>query len=513
MRKLRKVIAMALMSAVVIAGTPAFNNDVKAVTINSDAGAITQWQTNAITSPVAGKLVPAGYVDIKWTSANDLGEVKGYKVYVDDALVNTATATTTQFEFYTTTVSSHKTYIVAEFTDGSSVTSSTFYFYVTKKGLCVNDKMGKMLIPDDMNIGWYYNWGVNPFTYSCYTDIDYVPMIWGTGSEKYISSIASKGYKYLLAYNEPDMGANAGGSNINVNTAINNWKKFLGNSYYLGSPAPAFCPAWNNGTWFRTFMSRIDQSTIDFIPLHCYYKTYGGVKAANDFLENVVDKTYEMYHKPIWITEFAPNGWGYSDSNGRKQCKEFLEAVLKGLDERSYVERYSWFSFDTTDGTNGAAALWTNKTGVLTDLGNAYVANGNPEGYSYGNCTAVDNTTMNVVYATSQDANDDKNNKSDKNNEKVVKPGKAGIISVKSLKKKTAKIRIKKVAKAKGYQIKYSDSKKFIGYLEKSTSKTTVTIKKLDRKTKFYFKVRAYTKVGTKKVYGAWSKTKSVKVK
>ena len=45
MRKLRKVIAMALMSAVVIAGTPAFNNDVKAVTINSDAGAITQWQT------------------------------------------------------------------------------------------------------------------------------------------------------------------------------------------------------------------------------------------------------------------------------------------------------------------------------------------------------------------------------------------------------------------------------------------------------------------------------------
>lgn len=76
MRKLRKVIAMALMSAVVIAGTPAFNNDVKAVTINSDAGAITQWQTNAITNPVAGKLVPAGYVDNKWTSQMDLGETK-----------------------------------------------------------------------------------------------------------------------------------------------------------------------------------------------------------------------------------------------------------------------------------------------------------------------------------------------------------------------------------------------------------------------------------------------------
>ena len=523
MRKLRKVIAMALMSAVVIAGIPAFSNDVKAVTTSTDVNVITQWQTNAITSPVSGKLVPAGYIDIKWTSATSLGEIKDYKLYVDDTLVNTATATSTQFEYYTTTVSSHKTYIIAEFTDGSSVTSSTFYFYVTKKGLCVNNDMGRMLIPENMNIGWYYNWGVSPFTYSCYTDIDYIPMIWGTNSESYISSIASKGYKYLLAYNEPDMpmrdqwGNYIGGSNVNVNVAINNWNKFLGYNFHLGSPAPAQSPSWTGGTWFRTFMNGIDQSTIDFIPLHCYYGTYGGVNAANTFLTDVVDKTYQMYHKPIWITEFAPSGWGYSNLYGRKQCKEFLEAVLKGLDERSYVERYSWFSFDTTDETNGAAALWTNKTGVLTDLGNAYVANGNPEGYSYGNCTAVDNSSMNVVYASLQNDNNNSNNSSNSNggldSNSVKKLSKVSIISVKSLKKKTAKIRIKKVAKAKGYQIKYSDSKKFIGYSEKSTSKTTVTIKKLDRKTKFYFKVRAYTKVGKKKVYGAWSKTKSVKVK
>ena len=495
MRKLKKVLSMALMTAVVVMGMPTLSNEVKAVTISTDANAITQWQTSAITSPVAGKLVPAGYIDIKWTSADNLGEVKDYKVYIDDVLANTAVATSTKFEYYTTTVSSHKAYIIAEFTDGSSVTSSTFYFYVTKKGLCVDRNMGRMLIPENMNIGWYYNWGVNPFTYSCYTDIDFVPMIWGTSYENSIPTISSKGYKYLLAYNEPDMGADVGGSNINVNIAIKNWNKFLGNNYHLGAPAPAQSPSWKDGTWFRTFMNGIDQSTIDFIPLHCYYENYGGVEAANYFLDDVVDKTYEMYHKPIWITEFAPSRWGYSDSNGRQQCKEFLEAVLKGLDERSYVERYSWFSFDTTDTTNGAAALWTNKTGVLTDLGNTYVTNGNPEGYSYGNCTSVDNSTMNVVYAS------------------VKKIGKAKIISAKSLKKKTAKIKIKKIVKVKGYQIKYSDSKKFIGYLEKSTSKTTITIKKLDRKTKYYFKVRAYTKVGKKKVYGAWSKTKSVKVK
>lgn len=79
--------------------------------------------------------------------------------------------------------------------------------------------------------------------------------------------------------------------------------------------------------------------------------------------------------------------------------------------------------------------------------------------------------------------------------------------------KKTAKLKSRRLQERKGYQIKYSDSKKYRGYITKNVTKRTVTIKKLDRKTKFYFKVRAYTKVGTKKVYGAWSKTKSVKVK
>jgi hypothetical protein len=90
-----------------------------------------------------------------------------------------------------------------------------------------------------------------------------------------------------------------------------------------------------------------------------------------------------MYHKPIWITEFAISGWGYNDANGKQKTKEFMEAVIRGLNERSYVERYSWFSFNTTDGNNGASALWTNATGELTELGQMYVSLGNPEGYDY----------------------------------------------------------------------------------------------------------------------------------
>jgi hypothetical protein len=39
-----------------------------------------------------------------------------------------------------------------------------------------------------------------------------------------------------------------------------------------------------------------------------------------------------------------------------------------------------------------------------------------------------------------------------------------------------------------------------------------VTFKKLDKNTRYYFKVRAYVKNSGKKLYGSWSNVKSVKV-
>lgn len=331
-----------------------------------------------IVSPWDNELKGAGYFDIEWTQAP--GTVKEYELYIDG--LKKATTTETKYEYYTTQVKMYSVFVKAFYTNGTSVSTPVSYFSITKKGLCVNNDMGVNLNPRKMNMGWYYNWGTGPFSYEAYKGMDYVPMIWGTKAENAIPSIASKNYKYLLAYNEPDMGGDVGGSNINVNTAINNWYKFLGNSYHLGAPAPAQSPSWSGGTWFRTFMDSIDHDTIDFIPLHCYYGTYGGAAGANTFLTDVVDKTYQMYHKPIWVTEFAVSGWGYSNTYGRESLKEFMTTVIDGLNARPYVERYSWFSFNTTDENNGASALWTNSTGELTELGEIYANYGNPEGYT-----------------------------------------------------------------------------------------------------------------------------------
>lgn len=97
-----------------------------------------------------------------------------------------------------------------------------------------------------------------------------------------------------------------------------------------------------------------------------------------------------------------------------------------------------------------------------------------------------------------------------KNNKKVkVASAKAG--------KKSVKVTWKKVKGIKGYQIQYSTNKKFKKgnkiITVKSKKSTSATIKKLKSKKKYYVRMRTYKIVNGKKVYSAWSKAKSVKVK
>lgn len=90
---------------------------------------------------------------------------------------------------------------------------------------------------------------------------------------------------------------------------------------------------------------------------------------------------------------------------------------------------------------------------------------------------------------------------------------KVTIKSAKNIKKSKAKIKIKKVSKATGYQYKYSVKKNFKKYVVKNTKKTSFITKKLKKGKTYYVKVRAYVKVNGTKYYGSWSSVKKVKIK
>lgn len=100
----------------------------------------------------------------------------------------------------------------------------------------------------------------------------------------------------------------------------------------------------------------------------------------------------------------------------------------------------------------------------------------------------------------------------------TIKPKKSTLSSVKSSKSKSITVKWKKDANVTGYQIAYSTSSKFTKkttkYVTVSSAKTTQkTISKLKGKKKYYVKVRAYKTIDKKKVYGSWSKVKSVTTK
>ncbi len=90
-----------------------------------------------------------------------------------------------------------------------------------------------------------------------------------------------------------------------------------------------------------------------------------------------------------------------------------------------------------------------------------------------------------------------------------------GNVSAVKLKQKKQSVTVswKKVPGAAGYQICYSTSKKWKNKKQKLSRKNKLIVKKLKKKKTYYFRVRAYRMNGAKKVYGAWSKAKKVKIK
>lgn len=98
---------------------------------------------------------------------------------------------------------------------------------------------------------------------------------------------------------------------------------------------------------------------------------------------------------------------------------------------------------------------------------------------------------------------------------KITKPKKVAIKKVKGY-KKALEVSYAKISGASGYQIQVATDKKFKKNKKTVTakkSKTKVKISKLKKKKKYYVRVRAYKSVSGKKVYGAWSKVKTVKTK
>ena len=330
----------------------------------------------AITTPYYNALVAAGHFDIKWNGTTEKN-VKNYSVYLDGEKIGTTQSTS--MDCYTTKVAMHTAYVEAVYTDGTTAKTDEIKFGVSKKGLGLAADMGRNLDLKNMGCSWYYNWGNGPSTGSQYQGVEFVPMLWretdGNTIRNKINGFVNKGYKYVLAFNEPDLKDQC---NMSVDSVFNLWPSMMNDNINISSPVTAVWPKASEN-WFQPFMNKVnarDDLDVDFISIHCYPDDWdGGAEMATWFVEEVVDWAWNTYHKPIWVTEFSKRINNPTTNTARKTA-EFWNAVMPLLDARDYVERYAGFCFN-----NKNTGLWLYNTGELTLAGEMYRSNGNPAGY------------------------------------------------------------------------------------------------------------------------------------
>lgn len=221
---------------------------------------------------------------------------------------------------------------------------------------------------------WFYHWGLNERE-EIPSGVEHVPMFWGKGSvndeeiEKIIALKNEGKINYILAFNEPD---GFDQSNVSVDEAIALWPKLEAIGLPLVSPAVKG-PGYKNN-WLIQFMQRAEELNyrVDYIGFH----HYPGPNATN-FI-NDLRKTYEMFNKPIWITEFAVADWNATtDANNRHseaKVLQFMQDVLPALDEIEWIERYAWFDDGDASRPQLASSRLFDADGNITAVGQYYAA-------------------------------------------------------------------------------------------------------------------------------------------
>ncbi|BCJ55530.1 hypothetical protein Asp14428_70050 [Actinoplanes sp. NBRC 14428] len=225
---------------------------------------------------------------------------------------------------------------------------------------------------DDVGAGWYYNWAPDNDSMPAPADVEFVPMVWGRANvtDATLAKVKREG-DVLLGFNEPDMGGQA---NMSVEDALAAWPRLQATGLRLGSPAVAY-GGDTSGGWLDRFMKGAKQKNlrVDFITLHWYGSDFSSA-AVGQFL-GYVDAVHRRYDLPVWVTEYGlMNFSGSPKYPSAAQEVAFIKGSTRGLESRSYVERYAWFGLPAV-GDSVDFGLYRDAR-TPTEAGKAYKAAG-----------------------------------------------------------------------------------------------------------------------------------------
>ncbi len=228
----------------------------------------------------------------------------------------------------------------------------------------------------------------------------------------------------------------------------------------------------------------------------CIHK-YEKCSICGDYSEN------EIYHKKATYVQVTPQH-GNVCGTYKIHCDECDE------DLTSVLTCHSYYTVENEDGTT---------TKKCARCGQLYKGENLNPGSNNGGGSGGGSSSGSTSTPTQDPSANNGNTQSGSSSSAAIKAVKAKKVVVKKAKaaKKALVVTWKAVKNVTGYQIQISTNKKFkknkktVTVAKKKATKKT--IKKLKSKKKYYVRVRAYKVINGKKVYGKWSKVKTVTTK
>lgn len=272
--------------------------------------------------------------------------------------VNVAATTPAVSSYVAATTPAASSTYVASSAAASTTAAASSSSSGNKRGAAYNTaSLISPLLGDGTKLSWAYNWGSSSDGLSdVSSDLEYVPMLWGTGSDhtSYWSENAQAaidaGSTHLVSFNEPD---NSGQANLTPAEAATGHQTYMNpfaSKAKIGAPAITNSNIEGESTsWLSSWIESCgDSCSFDFCPAH-WYNT---IDAGADDLLDFVAKVYETCGKPVWITEFEPT------TGTDEEKAAFLSTVQEAFDsdEYSYVERYSYFMVSDGNLVSGGSA-------------------------------------------------------------------------------------------------------------------------------------------------------------
>ena len=235
----------------------------------------------------------------------------------------------------------------------SKINSNAVAIVTPKKGIGLTESVYGNTQLSALNVSWYYSWGYN--TTLVNPPAQFTPMVFSLNT---LPSVTTK--PTILGFNEPDKSTQ---SNMSVASALANWPTLVSKSTRIGSPATAGNPL-TSGSWLTQFMNSTPKPKVDFVCVH-WYKGCNVAKFKSDMTAII-----NLYGKPIWITEFAPQTVSSAQASPTKytqtEINTFLNQVIPWMEANPMIEKYAYHN-----PKYGNAATFTS-IGALTATGITY---------------------------------------------------------------------------------------------------------------------------------------------